>query len=96
MAHAGSAGPAPCPDHAQSTQGIEAAQTGMQRGDIASDGAADDEHHAHNSCDVCNGPAMALPAPGFLTAAPAQGLLTPPAERFASSEPQRGIKPPIS
>jgi hypothetical protein len=52
--------------------------------------------HTHKSCEVCNGPAMALSVPA-VPALPAQhGLLAPPAERFASSEPHRSIKPPIS
>ncbi len=52
--------------------------------------------HTHKSCEVCNGPAMALAIPAVPTLAPLHGVLVPPAERFASSEPQRGTKPPIS
>lgn len=52
--------------------------------------------HTHKSCEVCNGPAMALSIPAVPTLAPQHGMLVPPAERFASSEPHRGIKPPIS
>jgi hypothetical protein len=52
--------------------------------------------HAHKSCDVCNGPAMALSIPCVSALTAVHGVLVPPAERFASSEPQRGIKPPIS
>ncbi|MGE0348955.1 hypothetical protein [Hydrogenophaga sp.] len=96
MEHSAQAGPAPCPDHAVPSQGITPLEASAQHGDMVMDGTTADEHHAHKSCDVCNGPAMAAPAPGPLAAAPAHGLLTPPAERFASSEPQRGIKPPIS
>lgn len=52
--------------------------------------------HTHKSCEVCNGPAMALSIPAVPTLVPVHGMLVPPAERFASSEPHRGIKPPIS
>ncbi len=52
--------------------------------------------HTHKSCDVCNGPAMALPTSAVPALAMAHGVLAPPAERFASTEPHRGIKPPIS
>jgi hypothetical protein len=74
---------APCPDHALTSDGA-----GTQ------DGSTTD--HAHKSCDVCNGPAMALSALAVPNVTPVHGMLAPPAERFASSEPQRGIKPPIS
>lgn len=74
---------APCPDHAMPSDG-----TGMQ------DSSTGD--HTHKSCDVCNGPAMALSALAVPTVTPVHGRFTPPAERFASSEPHRGTKPPIS
>ena len=54
------------------------------------------QDHQHSACDVCNGPAMALPTPAVPALAMAHGVLAPPAERFASTEPHRGIKPPIS
>lgn len=81
----GAAGAAPCPDHAQ-----PAKHTGMQ------DLGSTKTDHGHKSCDVCNGPAMALALPTAPTLAGTHGMLAPPAERFASSEPRRGIKPPIS
>ncbi|MDR7094692.1 hypothetical protein [Hydrogenophaga laconesensis] len=74
---------APCPDHAMPGE-----HAGMQ------DNASAD--HAHKSCDVCNGPVMALSAPVVPGLVPVHGVLALPAERFASSEPHRGIKPPIS
>jgi hypothetical protein len=73
----------PCPDHAM---GSDAA--GLQ-----DDNGSD---HAHKSCDVCNGPAMALAIPSVPALAAMHSVLVPPAERFASTEPQRGVKPPIS
>lgn len=77
----------PCPDHT-------AAATATTGHDQA--GPAADAGHQHPSCDVCNGPAMAQAAPAD-TARPLQrGLLASPAEHFASSEPRRGVKPPIS
>lgn len=73
--------------------------------DMGNDHAMTDDHadvqdsgseHTHKSCEVCNGPAMALSIPAVPTLSPQHGVLVPPAERFASSEPHRGIKPPIS
>ena len=79
---ASSAAP-PCPDHAMAND-----HAGIQDSSPAD--------HAHKSCDVCNGPVMALTAPAVPGLTPMHGLLVLPAERFASSEPHRGIKPPIS
>jgi hypothetical protein len=67
----------------------------------SADGAAAVLHdsgtdHTHKSCEVCNGPAMALSLPTVPALPTTHGLLAPPAERFASSEPHRSIKPPIS
>lgn len=83
MSQAASGDAPPCPDHAM---GSDAAD--MQEGHGS--------EHAHKSCDVCNGPAMVLTTPVVPALAPEHGALMPPAERFASSEPHRGIKPPIS
>ena len=69
---------------------------GMDHGDHADDDMATADAHSHSACDVCNGPAMALPTPAVPALAMAHGVLAPPAERFASTEPHRGIKPPIS
>lgn len=57
---------------------------------------ADSHGQQHSSCDVCNGPALAdagMAHPAQPLEQPGQTLLV---ERFASSEPQRGHKPPIS
>lgn len=75
-------------DHAM---GSEHAMTG-EHADMQDSGS----EHTHKSCEVCNGPAMALAIPAVPTLAPLHGVLVPPAERFASSEPHRGSKPPIS
>ncbi len=52
--------------------------------------------HQHTACDVCNVPALAMSVPGLQMPPAASTQLAVPAERFASSEPQQGIKPPIS
>jgi hypothetical protein len=79
-------------DHATGHDvGSEHAMTG-DHADLQDSGS----EHTHKSCDVCNGPAMALSIPAVPTLAPQRGVLVPPAERFASSEPHRGTKPPIS
>lgn len=56
----------------------------------------DGADHQHNACDVCNVPALAMALPELQTSQAIHSPLAPPAERFASSEVQRGIKPPIS
>ena len=78
-------------DHAMgSDHAMTADSTSMQ------DGGSGDGEHTHKNCDVCNGPAMALSIPAVPALTPTHGMLVPPAERFASSEPHRGFKPPIS
>ncbi len=58
--------------------------------------AEDSGDHQHNACDVCNVPALAMATPALQTPPTLHSKLAPPADRFASSEAQRGIKPPIS
>ncbi|WP_332739501.1 hypothetical protein [Hydrogenophaga sp.] len=58
--------------------------------------AEDVGDHQHNACDVCNVPALAMTMPALQIPPMVHSQLAPPAERFASSEAQRGIKPPIS
>ncbi len=85
---------APCPGHA--------AEAGDSRhGSPSGSLAAGDEdtihlHGACDACEVCHGPVMARSA--AFEPAPAVRGLPPasPAERFASSVPDRRIKPPIS
>lgn len=81
----------PCPDHAAT-----APTAGAAHDEMAMPGDGNDSHHAHQGCDVCNGPAMAHRAPAAVATAPDHAQLAPPAERFASSEPRRDTKPPIS
>lgn len=81
-------------DHAEHAQGHDHSATRMaDPGAGHQDGGGE---HTHKSCEVCNGPAMALSLPAVPTLSPKHGVLAPMAERFASSEPHRGIKPPIS
>ncbi|QHE85334.1 hypothetical protein [Hydrogenophaga sp. BPS33] len=84
--------PSPHAEHTQHEAMVGSQHTGMHDSATQSSGG----EHTHKSCEVCNGPAMpfalgALPGP-----MPTPGLLAPPAERFASAEPQQGTKPPIS
>jgi hypothetical protein len=58
--------------------------------------AEDKADHQHSACDVCNVPALAMAFAGLQTPASAYAQLAVMAEPFASSEAQRGIKPPIS
>lgn len=58
----------------------------------------DTENHAHQhkSCEVCNGPAMALPALDAVGLELPHAVQQIPTERFASTVLPQGIKPPIS
>lgn len=92
MHHPAAAGTGHATGH---VQGHDQGATGMtgHGADMQANGGGE---HTHKSCEVCNGPAMALSVPTVPTLSPRHGLLAPPAERFVSSEPHQGIKPPIS
>ncbi|OSZ76199.1 hypothetical protein [Hydrogenophaga sp. IBVHS1] len=64
--------------------------------DHAMGAATDTADHQHQTCDVCNGPAMALALQFDLLASATHGVLATPTERFDSSVPPPGNKPPIS
>lgn len=64
--------------------------------DHANDASAASMDHQHTSCEVCHGPAMPLALQVSLETQVVHGVLAPPSERFTSSVPQPGIKPPIS
>ena len=91
-------GDMPCPDHAATP--AQAPQHASVGGDLAEHvdelSASNSSEHAHTACDLCNGPAMSLSSPGHPWLPTVHGVSAGPVERFASSEPQRGIKPPIS
>lgn len=74
----------PCPDHAATAHPEH------------DDASAHDAEHQHAVCDLCNGPAMTRTLPSDAPPAPSHGVQVPPVEHFASSEPHRGSKPPIS
>ncbi len=76
--------PPPCPDHATAASADHGGST------------ADAADHRHAACDVCNGPVLAQTVHRDQAPALRHGLLEAPAERFASSVPLPGIKPPIS
>lgn len=96
MALAMLAAPAQTMHHAAS--GMDHAMTGdaTQGHEHGADLQGSGGEHTHKSCEVCNGPAMALSVPSVPALPSQHGLLSPPAERFVSSEPHRSIKPPIS
>ena len=92
-AHAG------CPDHAPPASLLTAQQTPplSEMASPATDaGSADDGTHQHSACDICNGPAMAASATALLTLTAVHPQHASRVERFASSEPRQGVKPPIS
>lgn len=73
----------PCPEHSATATA-----------DHDNHGSGGD--HTHTACDVCNGPALALAAAPAQTLPPAHSVMVLPVEHFASTEAQRGVKPPIS
>ncbi len=86
---------------AMDSHGADQADQNVMNGDHC----ACDEHasvlqdsadHQHSACDVCNLPALAMAALDVQTPPTVRSELAQPAEPFASSEAQRGVKPPIS
>lgn len=76
-----------------------AAEHGAEHGQCACDehaAAEDSPDHQHSACDVCNVPALAMSLTGLRTPPAVYTPLAVLAEHFASSETQRGVKPPIS
>jgi hypothetical protein len=53
-------------------------------------------HHSHLSCDLCNVPALHLPATMLAAESAPHPLRVLSQEHFASVEPQRDRKPPIA
>jgi len=86
-------GSLPCPDHAAA---VLPAQEVVHGSGHHADTPGHDAEHQHATCDLCNGPAMTHAVPLPISLAAEHGLHMAPVERFASSEPHRGIKPPIS
>jgi hypothetical protein len=64
--------------------------------DHAMGASTDTADHQHQSCDVCNGPAMTVSLPVDLLLSSAHGVLAVPAKRFASLALHPVTKPPIS
>jgi hypothetical protein len=94
---------AACPDHAGgaplsvAAQGLHGAHgMGALPADTSQHEHEHPQHHPHNVCDVCNGPALVVSLPIALQGSQAHTMLTLPTERFASVALQQGIKPPIS
>ncbi|MDP2742974.1 MAG: DUF2946 family protein [Hydrogenophaga sp.] len=86
-------GSPPCPDHAAS---VLPAQDAAHGGGHHAESGVHDADHQHATCDLCNGPAMTHALPSQMPLAAEHSLHVVPVERFASSVPHRGIKPPIS
>jgi len=57
---------------------------------------ASESAHCHALCDVCNGPAMAVPVRLFAPDAESPRLTPPTRERFASQPLRRDVRPPIA
>jgi len=87
-------GSAPCPDHAVSVQ--PAHDDAAHASGHHAAASAHDADHQHAVCDLCNGPAMTQAVPSQMPLSATPGMHVTPVERFASSEPHRGVKPPIS
>ncbi|WP_439520128.1 hypothetical protein [Hydrogenophaga sp.] len=84
---------APSSDHGSMVMTSTASAPCPDHAMDTSSGTAD---HEHRTCDVCNGPAMALSAPLSPKASMAHGVVPSSTERFVSSVPPPGSKPPIS
>ena len=92
------------PAHASMAMGTHSGDHGADHGeshaqcacDEHASAAQDSADHQHSACDVCNVPALAMRLAELQTPPPGHAQLAAVVERFASSEAQRGIKPPIS
>jgi hypothetical protein len=84
---------APSAGHGSMTMAAMDSHPGAHHGTDASSATGD---HQHPTCDVCNGPAMALTVQVEWLPRATHNMVATPTERFASSVPQPGIKPPIS
>ena len=84
------------PAHAAMATDGHGADHGQCACDEHAASAEDGGDHQHSACDVCNVPALAMALPALQAAPEVHRALARAAERFASSEAQRGIKPPIS
>jgi hypothetical protein len=100
--HAGHAGHAPpglsseaAPTPAEASVG-HAEHPGATPGDTASASQAPHPTHQHKTCDVCNGPALALDGVGAAGPVQPLGVLASSTVRFVSTVLPQGIKPPIS
>lgn len=82
-----------CPDHAAPAQAAGILEALVPLADAST---ADDDTPQHSACDVCNGPAMAASLPDLGSQPLAHIPHTARLERFSSSEPRQGVKPPIS
>ena len=91
-------GATPCPDHVAAAQPEHEGSHGKSFHSVAHGDHAmgSDTTHHHAVCDLCNGPAMTRSVRSDVQPPSSHVLHVPPVERFASSEPHRGIKPPIS
>lgn len=80
---------------------------GMDHGALHAGAAGTDGHdphgdhpagnaHAHSACDVCNGPVIAPLGVQIVPDHAPQARLADAGERFISSLPRTGFKPPIS
>ena len=96
LASASSAADAHCPEHAHAASASDHATPTTDHGAGHQEATSDADGHAHDLCDLCNGPAMA----GQLAImAPADARPSPSAVRvepFLSHLPLGEHKPPIA
>lgn len=92
----------PCAEHSEHI--VKAQGTPSPAAMAAADGDTAHAHadetqpqpHQHKTCDVCNGPAMALGNTGAVRLMQPHGVRISRTVRFASTVLPQGIKPPIS
>lgn len=84
----------PTPAHA----GTEAAASAQATGHAGCAGSSNDagQHDTCSACDLCNGPALVWTQAARDNAQLPHSRVAQASASFASSEPEPGIKPPIS
>lgn len=86
---------ATCPDHAAPPAAPTAEPMALVQASQQTDSAGEGSH-THSTCDICNAPAMAAPAPVLPALSASLPRHTSPVQTLASSELQPSVKPPIS
>jgi len=96
MASASGAAETHCPDHAHTAPTNDHALPAMDHGGGHQEATSDTDGHAHDLCEVCNGPAMAGQVATQASGDARPGLSVARVEPFLSHLPLGEHKPPIA